>query len=382
MKRNVLTNPTPLQHPRFLVLPKPGSSKLVIFFAGTGVEDYRFHFYGQAQQCGENVILLNNGSNEWYQSGVPGLGKNLEETIASIKDWSVALGAPDIYCVGASMGGSGAALFGCLLGASVLAFGFESRLDLPSSRSRKLSPPGYVFQIPDLSPLIAATKKPFHAYIGAEDAEDLMATRHIGSFPNVKLTIMRNVSHGPPKYLRNRDRLRPVIEAFIADAEMPHMPEATTIPPGFAEAFHMGHDGFWSRDYSRWEIGCRVAVELLPTSTAANFWLGRALLRAERFPDALKHLSIAKLAKKREAHFYFAYCLRKMGMLTEAIVLHQETIRKHPDFIDPFIDIAAAKSGLGDKSGAIQTLEEALLIEPENASIMRKIAAYRKQLLS
>ncbi|MCV9960717.1 hypothetical protein OIU34_02295 [Pararhizobium sp. BT-229] len=374
-----MNNPTVLTHPRFLVVPKTGSTKLVIFFAGTGVEDHKFHFFGQSQQCGENVILVNNGQNHWYQDGVPGLGETLEETIATIKAWSVALGAPDIYCVGASMGGSGAALFGCLLGASVLAFGFEAKLDLPSSRSRKLSPPGYTFKIPDLSPLIAASKKPFHAYIGAEDAEDLIATSHLATYPNVNLTIMQNVTHGPPKYLRNRGRLRPLIEAFLDGNKMPVMPEAISVPRGFAEAFHLGHDGYWSRDYDRWEVACRVAVDIFPTSTAANFWLGRALLRAERFPDALKHLAVAKAARKREAHFYFAYGLRRMGLLDDAIALHEETVKKYPGYIDPLVDIAAAKASLGDLAGAIEATQKALTIEPQNASLAEKLSVYRKR---
>ena len=171
--------PTELEHPRFRVVPCPGSRKLVVFFAGTGTSDHDFHFRGQARLSNANYILVNNGANEWYQNGIPGLGHDLMSTIAKLREWSIALDAADIYCVGASMGASGAALYGCLLGASVLALGFEAKIGLPHTRSARLRRVGYELPIRDLTPLIAASNKPFHAYIGIDDIEDLIASAHL-----------------------------------------------------------------------------------------------------------------------------------------------------------------------------------------------------------
>ncbi len=181
------SGPTVMDHPRFKIILRPESRKLTIFFAGTGTADYEYHFFGQSKLCGTNVILVNNGRNEWYQNGIPGLGNDLPETIQTIKRWAAAMDAPDIYCIGASMGGSGAALYGCLLGGSVLGLGFEALLGLPSSRSEKLGADGYRLPIRDLTPLIAESKKPFHAYIGIDDAEDLIASAHLRHLPNVNV---------------------------------------------------------------------------------------------------------------------------------------------------------------------------------------------------
>ncbi len=293
--------PTVLEHPRFKIVPRPESRKLTIFFAGTGTADYAFHFHGQSMLCGTNVILVNNGTNEWYQNGIPGLGDNLMDTIQTIKAWSVALDAPDIYCVGASMGGSGAALYGCLLGASVLALGFETKIGLPASRSEKLGRKGYQFPIRDLTPLIAASKKPFHAYIGIDDVEDLIASSHLRHLPNVNITFMTHVFHEPPRYLKSRDRLRPLIAAFIEGAEMPPMVEETTVQQNFPEAMHRGLVGFRSGNMDEWEAGYREAVSIRPDSVFSNLWLGRALIRQNRYAESLPYLIVAKNSRLREA---------------------------------------------------------------------------------
>lgn len=375
----LLAGPTETDQPRFKIIVRPQSRKLAIFFAGTGTKDHEFHFYGQAMQCGTNVILVNNGVNEWYQSGIPGLGTDLEETIKTIKAWSVAMDAPYIYCVGASMGGSGAALYGCLLGASVLALGFEARIGLPASRSEKLGRKGYVYPIRDLTPLIAASTKPFHAYVGIDDIQDLIASAHLRHLPNVNITFMTKVFHGPPRYLKNRNRLRPLIEAFIDGSEMPRMPEKVSVPEGFPEAMHRGHVGYWSRNYEQWEGGYRDALALRPASPTANLGVGWALISQNDFAGALPYLAKAKSSRLHEASFYFGYALRRLRLFEEAISLHEITAKRWPKYLEPLFDIAAAQALQGDFASAVKTLERVLEISPGNPAALKKMAGWETQ---
>jgi hypothetical protein len=372
--------PTVLDHPRFKVIIRPESRKLTIFFAGTGTADYAFHFYGQAMQCGTNVILVNNGANEWYQSGIPGLGNDLEETIRTIKAWSVAMNAPDIYCIGSSMGGSGAALYGALLNAAVLAFGFEVRIGLPGSRSSRLGPKGHAFPIPDLTPFIAGSIKPFHAYIGIDDSEDMASSAHIRNLPNVNATFMEHAFHGPPKYLKNRGRLRPLIEAFLNGSELPSMPEAAEVPEGYPEALHVGHVGYWTKDLPAWETGYREAIRLRGNAMMANLGLGRALIATGRPAEALQYLAVAKRSKLKEAPFYFAYALRLLGFPNDAIALHQMTLNTWPNYIEPMLDIATAHASQKRFADAVKALEAVLEIDPENKTGLSRIRDYRSKL--
>lgn len=349
--------PTALTHPRFLVIPRPGSKKLVIFFAGTNQPDYQFNFYGQAHKCGESALLVNNGRNEWYQNGVPGLGSDLPETIRTIQAWATALGANQIYCVGASMGGSGAVLYGCMLRAKILAFGFETTLDLPFSQSAKKKPKEHVFPIADLTPIIRASSSPIYAYIGMEDPIDLIASHHIEGLDNVSVTFMRKVGHGPPRYLKKRGRLDQLISAFVNDAEHPAMPEATKLPKGFVNAVKEGFYGFWTRDLDRHETGFAAAARISPKSIVANYFLARALILRGRHEEALPHLEIATNGVYTPAFFYYGYALRHAGRIDEAVEFHRATLEKWPEFGNVRIDLAEALAARGEFNSAILVLQ-------------------------
>ncbi len=371
-----LEYPTELSHPRFMVIPRPESRKLVIFFSGSGEADYRYHFYGQAQKCGANAILVNNGRNEWYQNGVPGLGADLYETIRTIQAWAAAFKVSDIYCVGASMGASGAVLYGCLLRAKVLAFGFETILNLPFSHSSRLKPKGHLYPIPDLTPVMMASSATIHAYIGMEEPIDLIASSHIGQLDNVHLTFMRRVGHGPPKYLKKRDRLDQVLAAFVGDEPLPLMPEATELPIGFVDGIKDGFYGFWTRDLARQQAGFRAAIEADPSSIIANYYLGRALISEKRFEEALPPLKIAKDGGYRQAYFYFGYAVRYAGRPQEAIELHRGTLERWPDFEEATLDLAAAHADLENYREASDLLRTL----PWNHKAVARLVAYEKKI--
>lgn len=127
----------PIEHPRYRIVPRD-SKKLVIFFSGTGVEDYRFHWWNMGQRIDASIIYVNNGRNEWYMRGIPGIGDTYETTVAGFMTWAKALGATDIFACGGSMGGSGALIYGVPLGARVLGMGFETRLDFPWGNVQRL----------------------------------------------------------------------------------------------------------------------------------------------------------------------------------------------------------------------------------------------------
>lgn len=76
--------PTPREHPRFRVIPRP-SDQVAIFFSGSSAPDHHFHWWKIANRIDANVILVNNGLNQWYQNGVPGLGDSYEENYANLK---------------------------------------------------------------------------------------------------------------------------------------------------------------------------------------------------------------------------------------------------------------------------------------------------------
>ena len=63
------------------------------------------------------LILLNDKENNWYQYGLPEVGDNTTESITALKKELKKENIEQIICIGASMGGYGAALYGELLNA-------------------------------------------------------------------------------------------------------------------------------------------------------------------------------------------------------------------------------------------------------------------------
>ncbi len=71
-----------------------------------------------------NRILLRDRRNLWYLDGIPELGNSLDTTIVRLKRLIEVIAPSEIWCVGESMGGYAALLYGITLGASrIVAFG-------------------------------------------------------------------------------------------------------------------------------------------------------------------------------------------------------------------------------------------------------------------
>jgi tetratricopeptide (TPR) repeat protein len=329
-----------LSYPRFRVVTRQGSHKLVVLFSDSNTQNDRFDFLSIGENLKDNVIFLNNGKNEWYQNGIPGLGDGLPATIEKIRNWADLLGVSEIYMIGGGMGGHGAALYGALAGANALAFGFEAVLDKPASRSLWAKPPSFKYQYPDLKPLLAKTDKPLFAYIGENDPIDLFTARHLADVDAVKLTTLRHVDHEMTRFLRGRKQLAPIIDAFIAGAPHPVIPEADNAAhvPGFADALYESFRHFHEADAERSETFARVAIGLRPHSEIAHYLLGRALRTQGRFIEAVPHFSAASAISKRypDAYFYLAESLEKLGNEKIALAMYSKATVKWPDFAKPY----------------------------------------------
>lgn len=93
-----------LEGPHYKLVPCPGATRLLVFFAGTNKTDGKFDFWRVGNAQPEHRLFLNNGRNEWYQNGVPGFADSVGGIGRKIESIAASLGAVEIILHGVSMG--------------------------------------------------------------------------------------------------------------------------------------------------------------------------------------------------------------------------------------------------------------------------------------
>jgi len=375
-----LRKPTKLTGDNHHLIIKKNSTKLIIFFTGTGAKQGHFFFYGVGQKLDCNVLFINNGLNEWYQEGIPSLGtKTFEKTLIVLKKWIDYLGITEIYTCGQSMGGYGALLYGIHLNAKVLSIGSEIVLEEEGARSitHVKSPLNINFNLLDL---ISNASNEIYIYAGEDDPIDIYQSSKVSSlidFPHVTVFSLVELNHNIAKYLRQKHRLTPLLEDFINNRAMPRMPEegnACTID-GFAEAYYKQSNHIKNKE---WELSLKfgeIAVEKYNTCAYAQYMLGLSYLQTGRFVEALQHLSIARslVPTNLEYQFTVANCMRRMGHLAKARYLHLKTLQINKDHAKTHYDLSILYAKTGDKKGAIARAKHALRLEPKNVNFQKRV---------
>jgi hypothetical protein len=318
--------PTPLSHPRFRVFPRD-SDQLVIFFSGSSTPDNEFRWWNIANRIDASVILVNNGPNQWYQGGIDGLGETRAAVSNTFRKWAAHRAAKRLYTVGTSMGGTGALLHGVPLGARVLAFASETRMDWPWSNVRRLMQDGFKPPVNDLRPVIAKARAPIFLYVGECEPVDLVSAAHIADLPKVFADSMRYVQHGPPNYLLRKGRLDPLIDSFLNDEPLPRMPEGGWgLEEGFAVALY---DAYCADMEKRWADAAKFsqrAVNIYPRSEFANYLHGKSMLHLKRYAAAEQSLTTAVELYKGlvAAQLLRGTAIARQGRLVEAVSIYKQ----------------------------------------------------------
>ena len=373
------TKPGPTEHPRYRVIPRD-SKKLAIFFSGTGVDDNVFHWWKMGQRIDASVIYVNNGRNEWYMKGIPGLGDSYGATVEAFRNWADALGATDIYTCGGSMGGSGALIYGVPLGARVLGLGFETHLNFPWGNVQRLMLRDFVPEFTDFRPLVAKARQRIVVYAGESEPVDLAAAAHIADLPMVETVTLRGVGHGPPSHLRNRGRLDPLFDALLNDEPLPEVPNAGAgLRSGFPDALYAAYCANQEKRWGDLEGLARKAVEIYPTSEHATMFLGRALLQQQKAKLAVPVLrqAISLYPNSRDARLLLASATEKTGDLAGAVAIHKSILAQWPSFGLSHYGLGRIYAGKKSLRAAIKCLERAVEHDPYRAAFRSKLEETR-----
>ncbi|WP_421577602.1 tetratricopeptide repeat protein [Shinella sp. M31] len=380
------STPGPLKSATFEIVPMAGSDKVVIFFSATGAKPGIFNFWREGSNLPCNKIFINNGPNEWYQNGVPGLGCSIEETVTSLKRWVSHLGARHIYTCGGSMGGYAAILFGALLNARVLSFAAETQLGIEAARSVSHIHPGTPLVIPDLRPLIRESRKPISLYIGEMDPIDVYCAANLVGASNLEITTLIGVDHAPARFIRDLGLLPEFLSCLINDRAFPQLPANGSVltMPGFPEAYLRTLQAL---KRSEWEIAENLglgALDLHPTSDYGRYMVALAQHKQKKNVEALKNASLAAALARDSTDetarikVLLAGCVRAMGDPVRASQIYTAVAEAYPDEHRAHYGKGLCHLNMKQPAEALACFEAAFAIQPSNETYRKKLAAYQR----
>lgn len=368
----------------YKLIPYPDSTQLLLIFSSVDTPPGKFTLYRSTHELPLHLLYLNDKSNGWYQSGVPGLGNSIDDTIQAIEGLKSELGAKEIFTVGSSMGAYAAILYGLKLKAHVLAFGPEIVLRLPGSRTLIYMPKESPVYVNDLRPLISSSQQPIIVYAGEADPSDLLAAYHLYGFPNVECVTVRAVAHKTPLFLERKIGISKIIQSFIDGNPVLDFPERGKLSE-HARAIELilsATNAMASKQWHSAITGLKEVLQLCPSSDLAHHKLGISLYQLGDYASAADHQTAAIEISPHYANAYhqLGICLRKLGHYFDSYEAHKRAYELEPDMAAAYHHAGLSLEKLERWHEAETAFRKALSLDKGNANYTKKMAEFLQEL--
>lgn len=368
-----------LEGPHFKVVPAPGSSRLLVFFAGTNKTDGKFDFWKVGNSQADHKLFLNNGKNEWYQNGIPGFADDVVAIGKKIEQIATSLGAIDIVLHGVSMGGYAAALFAKIIGCRAMAFGFDTRLRLPHTRSVQIAKTvPLVFS--DLAKVSSQSSTSILHVAGEVDAMDLKSASHFLNMNGVTTLTLRGVGHGGAPFIEQKYGLSAFIQKFAVGTALPEIFEKGRAAKNsvLVDRLVALHICTKAKDWIKGEVAANLVLEIDTSNETANYWLGTMLLARKSPIEAVRHLAAAVGSAPHftNAQYRLARALMELKDHERAKFHMQEHARLSPDAVLAKVFLSDLTRGEGRLDEANIILRGAFDLAPENQSVLARMSKY------
>lgn len=375
MAGNEVNQPVPAEDVGCTHISPADSDRAIVAFTGWGERPGRFGFYGLAKFFPEwNRILVRDPSQNWYNTGLPGVGETVDEIADRIRGMVGELGVKRTIAIGSSMGGYAAILFGCKIGADrAIALVPQTLLhpDLP------ISPPAEVsLQVPDLRPVVRdAPETGIDLIAGRDDLSDVFHARRIGGSPSVRI-LGAPEGHSFARRLYKGGEYWPFIAELI-EGRIPSICEAE--PPLEAADDARIEDTVFAGQREEWGVAKdRIApvAERYPEWVAPGFHLGRAMVNLGEWREAERVLAKVVLARPRcgPAREELVRALNGMGrsdraesVAVEGLALDRQWWRGHLSLAECLTRLGRPEEARSAEQRAERLIRDVLADSPEFA---------------
>jgi len=311
----------------FLYEAVPESERLAIIFSYRNAP--HFAAYKTMQNAKVNRLFVRDTSQSWYNGAVQGEWENadvLRERLRAVVDrrgGGRKFDPANIVCMGASMGGYAAILFGCMLNVGkVVAFSPQISLDsrLPSNPH-----PDAMRHIKYLNvhrAIANAKNTSIDILFGSEDITDIYNIRNVHQYESISLFNVCGSPHNLLYYLAAHGVLSEIMVGYATTGQLhARLPLCTLHEDETVMALvQESVEAYYFHSPETAIVPLEKLVQTVPQWSAAHCWLGMARARANDDTGAAWNLREAtnRLTQNERPFFELAAVLTRIAAYQEA----------------------------------------------------------------
>lgn len=228
MSGSLLTQRSGYACPSEILVEDRGSDRTLVVFGGIkgGLGIAPFEFRTVLASSTANTVFFRDHSQMWYQQYLGGGGLDVDRLFARHPKLEKVLRRPSVSCVGNSMGGYGAIMFGLGLGARyAIAFAPQTLIG-PLARRRvndrrwhrqmlkmylRRGPLRRTYDLRSFSETATGPTR-IRIFVGTDDPLDVLHAEHLALGRNVELNRIEGASHDAVKKLRDSGKLIQILQ--------------------------------------------------------------------------------------------------------------------------------------------------------------------------
>ncbi len=378
--------PTPLKGDNHSIFVRSGSSKLVIFFSAINMKENQFNFWQLGREIDENVIFVNDPSNQWYLNGIPSLGTSLDKTMVCLKNWIDHLEVEEIYTVGTSMGGHAAIHYGIELNANILSFPAEIILREQHSRSiqnleRDIVKKEFLLE------KIENFDKTIHMIIGESTPKDLINAGYIRGFENVKVYSLLGTDHYVPSVISRSSKLYTLLMKFVSTGMIEkelfsNLGNFNLYDDELFADLAKAHQNFGSANFDKAIFYAKRILITFPAFESALYMVGDSYLQKEEYQLAMSYLARAIIVAPNNADYLFKYshALRMLDDKKSSLHILDTLIQKFPNYARAYYARGNMQIEEGNELKALESFKLAFSLNNKNEKFEKRYLKLRHKL--
>jgi len=365
----------------FLYEEVSGSQRLVITFSH--LKGKNFTCYNALQDVPVNRLFVRDPTNSWYNGPVSGCWNDADGLLEKLSTVTRQFDPANIICIGSSMGGYAAILFGCKLNVGkVVAFVPQMVLDsrLPNNPHAR-----HNIQYRDVyRAIVAAKNTSIDILFGSEDLCDIYNLIRAKQYKSIKLHAIYGSEHDLLRYLLLHGVFSDIIQGYALHGSLnTKLPLCSLHEDNHAmQLVHKSVEAYYFHSPAEAIPFLENLVEYFPQWSAAHFYLGMARARIDDTSGAAEALQHAanRMTQNFKVFYELAMVLKKLGKYRNSELALLRAIQMEPKKANLYYQLGIIKLLQKNLREALKAQEAALRLDQNFAGAEYQLGLIKKKL--